>query len=400
MSSFYINENTDTTKLDKLTDKVQNFEPVNFDHYEKTKGKNVILIVIESVAFERTPLGKDTNSPLSFLEDLAAKSCNFTSFRTFFPATTRSILGLFCSDYPGTGYRSVTNTNSDFDCNSIIDAFNRSNYDTSYFSPVLLEFDNFGQAKPVKKFDYVFEPSEVIRKGDFKRKYGTKTAIEEDIVQKKLIEHIKKSRKSKTPFFTFYFPYWTHSPYEHPFKSSRGMTDLERYYQSQEYISKSLSDFFKTLEKEKILDDTIVVVTADHGESFGRKIGNYVHPNYLYDENLKVPFLLYIKGITDKTPMTVTNPVTVFDVAPTLADLAGLKREPSWIGNNLFEGKNKPVFIYTRAMELHSGILDGNYKYFFNHVTGQEYFFDLKNDPGEEENNVKRQNTKLMDLLK
>ena len=52
----------------------------------------------------------------------------------------------------------------------------------------------------------------------------------------------------------------------------------------------------------------------------------------------------------------------------------------------MFEGKTSPVFIYTRAMNLHSGILDGNRKFFFNHVTGKNYYFDLQEDPLENRN--------------
>ena len=52
----------------------------------------------------------------------------------------------------------------------------------------------------------------------------------------------------------------------------------------------------------------------------------------------------------------------------------------------MFDGITNPVFIYTRAMNLHSGILDGNHKFFFNHVTGENYYFDLRNDPLEEHN--------------
>jgi len=387
-NSFHLSkEIKNLNNLPKLSTEKNEFPPFNFKEYEKTKGKNVILIVLESIAFEKTPLGNDKNSPLFFLNGLAEKSFNFTSFRTFFPATTRSILGMLCSNYPGTGYRSVTNTDSEFDCDSIVDAFKQNNYDTSYFSPVLLDFDRFGESKIVKKFDFVFEPSEILKAGTFKRKFGTKTAIEEEIVQDKIFERIIQMKKQEKPFFIFYFPYWTHAPYEHPFKSSRGLNSLERYYQAQEYMNESMANFLRMLEKENISDETIIIITSDHGEAFGRKTGNYIHPNYLYDENLKVPFLIYIKGITDKNPLTISNPVTTLDIAPTIADLTGLEREKSWFGNNLFEGKTKPVFIYTRAMELHSGILDGNYKYFFNHVTGKEYFFDLKNDPMEEKNN-------------
>ena len=103
---------------------------------------------------------------------------------------------------------------------------------------------------------------------------------------------------------------------------------------------------------------------------------------------MHIPFLIYAKGITDNAPQTVTNPTTVMDVAPTIAKLAGIEPDSSWIGNNMFDGITKPVFIYTRAMNLHSGILDGNRKFFFNHVTGKNYYFDLRNDPLEEHNLV------------
>ena len=96
--------------------------------------------------------------------------------------------------------------------------------------------------------------------------------------------------------------------------------------------------------------------------------------------------MIYAKGVTDAEPKTVTNPTTVLDVAPTIAVLAGIGPESSWSGSNMFEGSAKPVFIYTRAMNLHSGILDGNRKFFFNHVTGENYYFDLKNDPLENNN--------------
>ena len=135
------------------------------------------------------------------------------------------------------------------------------------------------------------------------------------------------------------------------------------------------------LDKENILENSIVIITSDHGEAFGRKVGNFIHPNYLWDENLHVPFLVYVKGVTDINPTKITNPTTVLDVAPTVAALAGIEPESSWNGSNMFDGITKPVFIYTRAMNLHSGILDGNHKFFFNHVTGENYYFDLKNDP-------------------
>ena len=387
LSSYYLDVNKETEKVEypKISDEEETFPKIEFD-FSATKGKNVIFVIIESTAFERTPLGGDVRSKFLFLSDLSEKSISFVSHRTVFPATTRSVLSLFCSGIPGTGYASVTKTDTAFDCESVFDVFRKNGYSTSFFSPVLLDFDNFGNAEPVKRIEYVFEPSEIIKNGTFKRKFGTQTAIEEEIVQEYFFKHIQALNSKNKPFFTLYFPYWTHAPYEVPFEDTSKLGSLERYYKSQEYLNEKMKEFLETLEKENMLEDSIVVFTSDHGEAFGRKTGNFIHPNYLWDENLHIPFLVYIKGVSDIAPKTVTNPTTVLDVAPTIAALAGIGPENSWSGSNMFDGVTKPVFIYTRAMNLYSGILDGNRKFFFNHVTGENYCFDLKNDPLENNN--------------
>ena len=387
LSSYYLNVNKEAEKVEypKISDEDETFPKTDFD-YSQTKGKNVIFVILESTAFERTPIGGGERSKLLFLTDLSKKSISFVSHRTVFPATTRSILSLFCSNNPGTDYESVTRITDSFDCISVFDVFRKNGYSTSFYSPVTLDFDSFENLKMIKRIDHVFEPSEIIRNGAFKRQFGTETAIEEEIVQDDFFNYIKSVKYEKKPFFALYFPYWTHAPYEVPFEDTSKLGHLERYYKSQEYMNEKMKEFLNRLEEENILENSIVVFTSDHGEGFGRKVGNFIHPNYLWDENLHVPFLIYIKGITDKSPETITNPTTVLDVAPTMAALAGIEPESSWNGSNMFDGTAKPVFIYTRAMNLHSGILDGNCKFFFNHVTDENYYFDLKSDPMEENN--------------
>lgn len=387
LSSYYLNVNKEAEEVQYpgISGEDETFPKIDFD-YSQTKWKNVIFVILESTAFERTPIGGDINSKLLFLTDLSKKSISFVSHRTVFPATTRSVLSLFCSDIPGTDYASITKSDVSFDCVSIFDAFRKNGYSTSFYSPVTLDFDEFENSGIIKKIDYVFEPSEIIANGGFKKKFGTETAIEEEIVQEYFFKHIQEVRSKNKPFFALYFPYWTHAPYEVPFEDTSKLGHLERYYKSQEYMNEKMKEFLNRLEEENILEHSIVVFTSDHGEGFGRKVGNFIHPNYLWDENLHVPFLIYIKGITDKSPETITNPTTVLDVAPTMAALAGIEPESSWNGSNMFDGTAKPVFIYTRAMNLHSGILDGNRKFFFNHVTGKNYYFDLKADPMEENN--------------
>jgi phosphatidylglycerol:prolipoprotein diacylglycerol transferase len=372
-------------KLPEIFNNSNALQKIEFNYFEETKGKNIILIVLESTSYEHTTLGGDHNSKLTFVQTLADKSLVFANHRTLFPATTRSLLMMVCSDYPGTDYSSITSIKS-FDCPSIFDAFRNVGYSTLFFSPVQLDYDNFGESKIVKNFDYIFEPTKLIEAGKFKKTHGTDTAVEEEIVQADFFDKVLKLKEDGKPFFALYFPYWTHSPYEHPFKSSFGMNPLERYRQSQEYENEKLTEFFERLEKENLLENSIVVFTSDHGEAFGRKPGDYVHPNYLFDENLHIPFLIYIKGITDKETNGIYNPTTVLDVAPTIAKLAGVEPFANWKGSFMFDGVVYPAFIYTRASELHNGILYGNNKFFYNLRTDENYLFNLVTDPLENNN--------------
>lgn len=67
-------------------------------------------------------------------------------------------------------------------------------------------------------------------------------------------------------------------------------------------------------------DRTVVAVAADHGEAFGEH-GEVAHSIFVYDTTLRVPLVLAGPGIDTRV---VDSPVSLVDVAPTLARLAGL----------------------------------------------------------------------------
>jgi arylsulfatase A-like enzyme len=77
--------------------------------------------------------------------------------------------------------------------------------------------------------------------------------------------------------------------------------------------------------------NTVVVFTADHGEEFGEH-GSWEHGHTHYDELLHVPLVIRGPGIA---PRTVSDPVGLMDVAPTLCALAGVTPPPSFRGRDL-----------------------------------------------------------------
>lgn len=78
-------------------------------------------------------------------------------------------------------------------------------------------------------------------------------------------------------------------------------------------------------------DDTVVVVTSDHGEALGERFEGHPwlgHGHNLRDELLRVPLVLAGPGV----PVGVdrTNVTELIDVAPTLLGLVGVRVDPAW----------------------------------------------------------------------
>ena len=111
--------------------------------------------------------------------------------------------------------------------------------------------------------------------------------------------------------------------------------DDERYLQDLydaeiAYVDRELGKFLDRLRERGALDDTLVIVTSDHGEEFGDH-GHFSHGISLYQEQLHVPLILYLPGHFEGGQL-VSHPVHGVDLAPTIAVIAGATPPDSWSG--------------------------------------------------------------------
>jgi arylsulfatase A-like enzyme len=88
------------------------------------------------------------------------------------------------------------------------------------------------------------------------------------------------------------------------------------------------------LDRGGILAQTWLIITSDHGESFGEHAGIFCHGLSLYETELHVP-LLVIPPSGTVTKRAVEEPVSLRDLAATIADLAGLEAGASFPGESL-----------------------------------------------------------------
>jgi hypothetical protein len=141
-----------------------------------------------------------------------------------------------------------------------------------------------------------------------------------------------------------------------------------------------------TLEEMDILQDSLIIITADHGEEF-LEHGCLAHGFQLYNETIHIPLVFYWPG--HLPPVSNENIVSGIDIAPTILKLCQLKPPSSMLGENMLKrrGKRDPILFSTHFVnQKQRGVRDGDWKLIKNMKTGEIKIFNLSNDPEEKDN--------------
>ena len=96
-----------------------------------------------------------------------------------------------------------------------------------------------------------------------------------------------------------------------------------RYREEVEYVDRQLREAFSTLEEAGLLENSVVVITSDHGEELGEK-GAFGHAQRLRETAIRVPLLLIDTRIKSPTSKTVDELVRHVDLYSTLLGAAGV----------------------------------------------------------------------------
>lgn len=147
---------------------------------------------------------------------------------------------------------------------------------------------------------------------------------------------------------------------------------------------------FDHLERLDLWDDSVVIVTSDHGEEF-QEHGSVHHIRTLYEEVLRVPLIVKpVAGAVASTRRQVSETVRTIDVAPTALELAGLTVPRAFEGASLVPllrdpGKDRAVYARTvRHGADKEALVRGWWKVIRTLAeTGQAEIYDLASDPGE-----------------
>lgn len=163
------------------------------------------------------------------------------------------------------------------------------------------------------------------------------------------------------PFFAFLNLFDAHAPERNPtaYRSmfNGGATRPDAYDGAVRYLDDQVSDLLDELERRGVLQSTIVIITADHGEHLGER-GLYGHGNSLYREVLRVPLIVF-SGDSAAAGRRIAAPVSLRDIAATCLDLARLPNDAALPGRSLAEHWRSDLAVTSPLLaEVSQGILD------------------------------------------
>ena len=165
------------------------------------------------------------------------------------------------------------------------------------------------------------------------------------------------------------------------------------------WADKQIARLAETLKRFQRWDDTVFVVTADHGEEFLEHGARYHGPENLPEHLIHVPLLIHAPG---EKPGSISNPFSHIHLAPTLLEAlqvavpGSFQGQPYW--NAISSGAsisdvpivesldacNNPFHLEDRMRPRQMAVRDDRYKLVIRFGERKEMLYDLKADPAEQ----------------
>jgi arylsulfatase A-like enzyme len=168
---------------------------------------------------------------------------------------------------------------------------------------------------------------------------------------------------------------------------------IDRYDAGIFQMDAEIGRFLGFLRQERLWEETLFVLTSDHGEEFFEH-GGVLHGQTQYQEVIRVPLLIKGPGIPADT--RVASPVSLVDIVPTLAARAGLEAPPGIDGidlSPLLEGLPEKTlddrYLFSEAdhnnveHDITRSVRYRTFKLHFNRLSREYRLYDLSRDPAE-----------------
>jgi phosphoglycerol transferase MdoB-like AlkP superfamily enzyme len=349
---------------------------------------NVVLIVLESVAARWTSLHNPLYATTPTLQAESARSAVADNFYAHIGRSSNSMVAMLLSAYPKLDFREMTQQYPDFAGTSLATMFRSGGYRTTFVTPSDMEWAGWRGFLEGHGFDHVLDYRDLACP-----EMLTSWGVEDRCMVDKVVDLIADA--GTRPFFVTAWTTQTHHPYE----TSPGAPTLNllreptpddwevgRYLNVVHETDRHLARIFEAVRRAGLEQDTLIVVTGDHGQAFGYPHDTYVQGRTVYEEDVHVPLMMWYPR-RYKAAARVPGVGSHVDLAPTIADLTGLPAAPDWQGRSLFdESHPRRAYFYVAETHFRLAVREANWKYIYSVSDGRDELYDLQADPLEQRN--------------
>jgi arylsulfatase A-like enzyme len=399
--------------------------------------ENILLITLDTQRADFLGCYGHRDVESRNIDRLARDGVQFNYCIAHSPLTLPSHTSILTSTYPV--YHGVRNNHSNAlhsSVNTLAEVLSNNGYDTAAFLSSLVLTEEFGLCQGFDHYEIKKETNYLFYKRFYRELVFSKIFLSHvpfsssfldcwvESVTNKSISWMGESREN--PFFVWIHYFNPHKSYAPPFpyaipyleRMNRGVSgffeapehfrekqvsrrelewDRALYLGEITYTDYNIGLVLEALRALGLRSNTLIVLTADHGEAFGEN-EDVTHGNTLYDTSIRVPLIFNGQGL-EHSGIVVDGLCESVDIMPTILDYVGISGPAEMQGKSLLpylaSGMSLPEgggFLETMGpsreeMKLF-GVVEDDWKFVYTPWGTSRLLFNLSTDPGETRNLV------------
>lgn len=369
-----------------------NKETLNFSRSfadkEMVHDYNVVVIFMESLAWNKLSINNPDIDPTPFVSELANKSILFTNFFSPTSATARAVFATVTAIADVTSFKTSSRNPLIVDQHLVINAL--TDYEKYYF---IGGSASWGNIRGI--LEHNLNNVHMYEEGHFKNEHRNDVWGISDLDLFREANRVLNEEQTteKKPFFAFIQTSGYHRPYTIPQDNAgfelkdigetlaheRSFTSVAEY-NSLRFSDHALREFFKLAENSEYYKNTIFLIFGDHGlaapqsENMPR---GYVEHNLI---NHQIPLIITGGPITK--PQVINKTASQVDILPTIMGILGRGYTSSAIGRDVLTNPTPEAgaLIYGWAVTPSViGFVQGDYYYHSQAEKEGLYKFKEKN---------------------
>ncbi|HHH10988.1 MAG TPA: hypothetical protein ENK23_02815, partial [Sorangium sp.] len=326
------------------------------------RGRDILLISIDALRADRLTGHHYKRVTTPNIDALAASGVRFDAAYTSTPHTSYAMTSLMT----GKPMRSLLRQGLGGASETAAQLLQRYDYRTAAFYPPALFFIDPDRFEHFKNTGLGFE----YRKVEF-------ASAAQRVAQ--LRTYLDQQRDSRQRVFVWVHLFEPHEPYVAHAAYPFGERAIDRYDAEVATADAGVGALVAAMRQRR--PNTLVIVSADHGEEFGDHGGHY-HGTTVYDEQVRVPLVMQLPGVL--APTRVATPVSLMDVLPTLLNGLRIPISPRIVGRDLaplLTAEAASTRVAFAETDTHTLLAQDSLRLICSREVGACRLFDVASDP-------------------